>query len=65
VRGTHTGELLGIPPTGKKYVLPGVLISRIKNGKIVQDWEYRDDLGLLRQLGAVVLPSDNQKRPGR
>lgn len=65
VRGTHTGDLLGIPPTGKKYVLPGVLISRIKNRKIVQDWEYRDDLGLLRQLGAVVLPSDKQKKSGR
>ncbi|MBM3944959.1 MAG: ester cyclase [SAR202 cluster bacterium] len=57
-RGTHTGPMLGIAPTGKKYVLPGVLVSQCKNGKIVRDWEYRDDLGMLRQVGAIKLPGD-------
>ncbi|MDA1188118.1 MAG: ester cyclase [Chloroflexi bacterium] len=57
-RGTQTGSMLGIPPTGKKYEMPGILLSRMHDGKIVQDWEYRDDLGMLRQVGAIKLPND-------
>jgi len=54
-RGTHTGDMLGIPATGKRYELRGVLISRLVDGKIIEEQDYRDDLGMLRQIGVVTL----------
>ena len=54
--GTHTGDLMGYPATGKRYELPGVLVSRLTAGKIVEDWEFRDDLGMLQQVGAIPRP---------
>ena len=52
-RGTHRGELMGIPPTGKQVTFPGILISRITNGKIVEEWEVSDKLDMLQQQGVV------------
>jgi steroid delta-isomerase-like uncharacterized protein len=56
-RGTHKGELHGIPPTGKEVTGTIILITRIADGKFVEDWESRDDLGMLQQLG-VIPPSE-------
>ena len=52
LRGTHQGETeeLG-PPTGRQMELKGITISRIEGGKIVEDWDYYDNLTLLQQLG--------------
>lgn len=55
-RGTHTGELNGIPATGKRIVLVGTTLARMTDGKIAEERDYADDLGLLQQLGAVTLP---------
>jgi predicted ester cyclase len=52
--GTHEGDLLGIPRTGKKIRMSGMVIWRIKQGKIVETWGVNDTLSLLQQLG--VLP---------
>jgi predicted ester cyclase len=52
--GTHQGELFGTAPTGRRVngVL-GICVTRIANGKVVEDnWVY-DALGMMRQLGAV------------
>ena len=57
-RGTHQGELLGIPPTGKHVTASAVLTLRIVDGRIVEDWLDGDKLGLLQQLG--VIPSAAQ-----
>ena len=57
-RGTHQGELMGIPPTGKQVTASAVLTLRIVDGRIVEDWLDRDKLGLLQQLG--VIPSSAQ-----
>lgn len=54
-RGTHTGDMLGIPATGKTYELSGVLVGRIEDGKIIEEYEYRDDLGMLQQIGVVTI----------
>ena len=54
-RGTHTGELMGIAPTGKEVTVSGITISRLAGGKIAEDWELFDALGMLVQLGAVPL----------
>jgi len=52
-RGTHTGELMGIAPTGKEVTVSGITISRLAGGKIAETWELFDALGMLVQLGAV------------
>ena len=41
--GTHTGLLMGMPPTGKFVMITGVAIDRIENGKVVEHWVNRDD----------------------
>ena len=51
--GTHRGELFGTAPTGKQVRVQGIIVSRIANGKIVEETEVYDALGMLRQLGAV------------
>jgi predicted ester cyclase len=56
-RGTHTGEISGISPTGKDVTVSGITISRIEGGKIVEEWTNWDTLGMLVQLGAVPTPA--------
>ena len=53
LRGTHQGDLMGIPPTGKAVQLTGMVIVRFSGGKIVERWVSEDALGLMRQLGAI------------
>jgi steroid delta-isomerase-like uncharacterized protein len=53
VRGTHQGEFMGIPPTGKQATWTGIEISRIEEHKFVEGWDSFDNLGLLQQLGAI------------
>ena len=50
--GTHTGELRGIPPTGKQVTIAEVAIYRIADGKIAEQWGFPDEMDLLRQVGA-------------
>ena len=54
-QGTHTGELMQIPATGKKVSLKGVDILRVEDGKIVERWGEFDALGMLAQLGVIQL----------
>jgi steroid delta-isomerase-like uncharacterized protein len=49
--GTHQGELMGVPGTGKTITLPGINIFRISDGKIIERWGQLDQLGVLHQLG--------------
>ncbi len=56
-RGTHTGELMGIAATGKEVTVSGITISRLAGGKIAEEWELMDALGMLVQLGAVPQPA--------
>lgn len=52
-RGTHRGELMGVPSTGKPVTVHGVVISRIENGKLIEDFETYDVHGMMRQLGVA------------
>src|SRR6266545_3887058 len=54
--GTHQGELLGIPPTGKHFRLGGMSIYRLAEGKIAEQREEWDKLNLMQQLGVVRTP---------
>ena len=51
--GLHTGELFGVPPTGKRLEMTGIVIYRFENGKIAERWAQHDFLGLMHQLGLV------------
>ncbi|MDX3071544.1 ester cyclase [Streptomyces sp. NPDC088354] len=53
VTGTHLGELMGHPPTGRTVSYRGMQISRVEDGKLVERWGSSDELGMLRQLGLV------------
>ena len=57
-RGTHRGELQGIPPTGKRVEAPGSVFYRIVGGKIVEFRGQLDMMSLMQQLG--VIPSPQQ-----
>ncbi len=52
-RGTHSGAFMGIPPTGKQVTFTGIDLFRIAHGRMAEEWLMFDQLGLLRQLGAV------------
>jgi steroid delta-isomerase-like uncharacterized protein len=53
--GTNTGELLGIPPTGKSATTTGVHVFHVRGGKIVETWVSYDAVGFLQQLGLVAI----------
>jgi steroid delta-isomerase-like uncharacterized protein len=51
--GTHKGELLGIPATGREVSITGIAIDRFENGQSVEHWEIIDQLSLMQQLGVI------------
>lgn len=53
ISGTHRGEFMGIPPTGKRITFTCIDIVRCAEGKVVEHWSELDSLGMLRQLGAL------------
>jgi steroid delta-isomerase-like uncharacterized protein len=53
MKGTHNGDLFGIPPTGRSVAIQGVSLLRMEDGKIAEDWVIEDTLGLMRQLGVI------------
>lgn len=55
-RGTHQGDLMGIPPTGKRLTVSAIVVDRFVDGRIVEHWAARDDLGMLQQLGVIPTP---------
>jgi len=56
VQGTHTGNSLA-PATGRNVTFAAVVIARIADGRIAEAWNSIDQLGILKQVGA--LPSDS------
>jgi steroid delta-isomerase-like uncharacterized protein len=53
---TDTVGYMGMPATGRPIKTPAIQIFRFANGKIVESWAARDDLGTLRQLGHLPAP---------
>lgn len=52
-RGTHEGDFLGIPATGNRVTMEAIHIYRLSGGRLAEHWVARDDLGMMRQLGAI------------
>jgi steroid delta-isomerase-like uncharacterized protein len=50
-RGTNKGEWGNLAPTGKVFTISGANIYRFAQGKVVELWNHRDDLGMMQQLG--------------
>lgn len=55
-RGTHQGEFMGIPPTGRPVTMTFTGINRIAGGKIAEGWVNFDALGMMQQLGVIPTP---------
>ncbi len=50
-KGTHRGDFMGIPATGKQVTIKAIHIHEIRDGRIATLWEEIDLAGLYRQLG--------------
>lgn len=55
-RGTHAGDLMGIPPTGKQVAVSAMIIDKLADGKIVETWRLFDQMAMMQQLGLVPMP---------
>jgi predicted ester cyclase len=60
-RATHQGTYMRIPPTGKEVEFTGISVYRIEGGKIAESWTVEDELGLMRQIGAVPEPGQSEE----
>lgn len=54
--GTHRGEFLGIPPTGKSLTMNGIDTYRIEDGKMAEHWNVVDMLAFYQQIGLIPAP---------
>ena len=52
-RGTHLGEMMGVPPSGNSIEIMGISLFRIENGKVAEEWEGFDTLKMMQQIGAI------------
>jgi steroid delta-isomerase-like uncharacterized protein len=59
-RGTHQGELMGIPPTGNEVSVGGIIISRVSGGRVEEEWNSFDALGMMQQLGVIPPPGQGE-----
>jgi steroid delta-isomerase-like uncharacterized protein len=61
VRGTYKGGVPDLPATEKKLEFSLITIMRMENGKVVEEWQEDDQLGLARQLGMELKPKEGEK----
>ena len=55
-RGTHRGQFMQVPPTGKTIAIDVIDICRFEGGKIVEHWGVADRLAMMQQIGAIPSP---------
>jgi predicted ester cyclase len=60
--GTHEGEFMGIPPTGRRVSMGLIDIVRIVDGRVVEHWSMGDNLGMMQQLGVIPQPGESVER---
>lgn len=61
ISGTHEGEFIGLPPTGKKVEFSAIEIFRFSDDKVADFWADADLLGLYQQLGMELKPKEEEK----
>jgi steroid delta-isomerase-like uncharacterized protein len=57
VSGSHTGDLMGIPASGRNAAWTDINIYRVAGGKIAEEWFCGDYLGMMQQIGAIPTPA--------
>ena len=55
VRGTHGGELMGVPATGNRIDIAVLDLFQFRDGMLIEHWALLDNLGLLRQIGVTAI----------
>lgn len=61
--GTQTGEMNGLPASGKEFALVNIIIQRFENGKIAESWVSWDNVAMLSQLGFFPPPASGDQPP--
>ncbi len=56
--GTHLGDYVGMPATGKSFSIGVIDVFRIEGGMIVERWGQSDDMGMMQQLGVIPPPGE-------
>ena len=56
MRGTHLGPAFGAAPTGKAFSSPGMSLHRFEDDRLIEDWEYGDDIAMFEDLGFRLEP---------
>ena len=59
--GTHEGEFMGIPPSGRSVRMGLIDIVRITDGRVVEHWSVGDNLGMMQQLGVIPEPGERSQ----
>jgi len=54
--GTHQGEFMGVPGSGRSFTIQHMHMYRVRDGMLIEHWACRDDLGQLIQLGLAAPP---------
>jgi predicted ester cyclase len=54
--GTHTGEMMGIPPSGQRIDLVSPNIARVRGGRAVEHWADQSMFQFMQQIGAIPQP---------
>ena len=54
--GTHVGDFMGIPATGRQFTQEHIHILRLEQGKVAEHWAQMDNVGMMRQLGVMPAP---------
>lgn len=60
MEGKHTGDLMGMPATGKSFTMPAIGMFRFRNGKAVEARVMPDRLSMLQQVGIVQMPGQRR-----
>ncbi len=60
VRGKHTGNFLGTPPTGKSFEMTATCMFRCRDGKVAANIVNPDAMGMLIQLGVIQMPAQRK-----
>lgn len=63
--GRHTGDLVGISPTGQEVSMTGIAIHRVEGGRLAERWAQADLFGLFIQLGVVTPPGAQHETHGK
>jgi predicted ester cyclase len=61
MNGTHTGPLMGMPPTGRAVRQSHMHFVRFRGGKAIEHWGVRDDMGMMRQMGLMPEPGRSEE----